>query len=270
MSNLYGRPPGGGSKKVVISLVVVVAVLVGLVLFLWLKPASNDTTAGQNATTSPPTQAGVSSPVSPTGTAAGGQVTGPTAGGPAPQWTIPVPGDGGPSTQSQGGVPRGYDASDSGARKAAVNAVVAARWMKFRVTDPANTLGVLAIPDEGADRDAVLRQLVPKQPINVGTGKKETEQSPPGGKALGAQLITRDDKTALVHVLWEEFGKPSGGKIPVTVELVEVRLQWMQDDWLVSYLDKTMLYPGDPTKNVGGLLGQIDEPVPVPGEGWYW
>lgn len=262
MSNLYGRPPGGGSKKVVISLVVVVAVLVGLVLFLWLKPASNDTTPGASPG---PTAAPASNPAAPGATETGSTGSAQKSSG---QWTIPVPGDGGPSTKSAEGVPRGYDDSDAGATKAALNAVVAARWMKFQVGDPANTLGVLAVPTAGDDRDAVLAQLTPKEVA----GKQGTEQSPPGGKVLGAQLISRDAKTAVVLVLWEQFGKPSGGKVGVSIELMEVRLQWMQADWLISYLDRTVLNSAMPAdlKGLGGQIGVIDESWPVPGEGWYW
>lgn len=265
MSSLYGRPPGGGSKKVVIGLAVVVAVLVGLVLFLWLKPASNDTTAATprpGLSPAPTSNPAVSGATTATGAAGSAQKG-------SGQWTIPVPGDGGPSTKSAAGVPRGYDNSDAGATKAAVNAVVAARWMKFQVTDPANTLAPLAVPDEGADRDAVLRQLTPGESINVGTGKKETEQSPPGGKVLGAHLLRRDAKTAVVQVLWEEFGKPASRETPVSVGLIEVRLERMQDDWLISYLDRTSLGVPSP-KDAGAPFGQIDETMPVPREGWYW
>lgn len=261
-SSLYGRPPGGGSKKVVIALVAVVVVLLGLVLFLVLRPTSSGTA------TAPSPGAGSSTGTQPKPSGSAVTETG-SAGSPpksSGQWTIPVPGDGGPSTKSAAGVPRGYDASDAGATKAAVNAVVAARWMKFRVQNPAETLGELATPDAGTDRDAVLQQLTPKQIAGGGI-----EQAPAGGKVLGAQTIRRDAKTAVVHVLWEEFAKPASGKIAVTMQLVEVRLERTQDDWLVTYVDQALFDPAYPTKNVAaGRLGNMDESVPVPGEGWYW
>lgn len=167
-------------------------------------------------------------------------------------------------------MPRGYDASDAGATKAAINAVAAARWMKFHIDNPASALAELAMTDE-AQRATVITQFTPVDPrINAKTGKHDVLVSPAGGKVLGAHLVQRDAETAKVQVLWEQFDAPQKGLMTVAVEPIGVELRWENGDWLVSGIGT---FPGlslnDPTKIIGEL-GQLPEWVPVPSEGWYW
>lgn len=188
--------------------------------------------------------------------------------GPA-QWGIPVPGDGGPAAKSAAGVPRAYDASDAGVQKAAINAVVAARWMKFRFDDPAAALAELAVADV-PDHAEVLSELTPARPLNTDTGEQTVEQSPAGGKVLGAHVVKRDAGNAVVKVLWEQFAQPSKGVISVSLAPIEVRLVRVQDDWLVSGLGRTPIDDFNPTSAVIGPVGTVKDWVPVPAESWYW
>lgn len=262
-SQLYSKPTRSRTQKLVLTLFAVIVVLIAALVFVWLKPGSSTPPGAAAPATSAP--AGMTS--SPSTAPATSSSTGVPANGPT-QWTIPVPGDGGPSTRSAAGVPRGYDASDSGATKAAVNAVVAGRWMKFRIEDPAEALGELAVADE-TTRPAVVKQLTPTENLNIDTGKKESEASPAGGKVLGAQLVQRDDQAAKVVVLWETFNSPVKGTVGVTIEGIGIELQRVDNDWLVKGWGTFGLNPGDPTKIIG-QFGQLKDWVPVPAESWYW
>lgn len=263
-SHLYSRPTKSRTQKVVLVLLAVIVVLIAALVFVWLKPANNGTPVPVTSATS--AQTGSSPSISSSPAQSAGTVV-PANG--SVLWAIPVPGDGGPSTKSAAGVPRGYDASDSGATKAAINAVVAARWMKFRMDDPAEALGELAATDE-ATKAAVVKLLAPVESINVGTGKKEQEASPAGGKILGAHLARRDAQSAVVKVLWEQFNAPAAGEIAVSLEPIEVSLTWAGEDWLISGVARTSIDDSDPATGMVDEIGRVQDWVPVPAEGWYW
>lgn len=268
-SHLYSKPTRSRAQKLVLVLLAVILLLAAALVFVWLKPGGS-TTPGASAPGNTDTAAS-SAPAGSSGVPAssGGTTTAPPQSGPA-QWGIPVPGDGGPSTKSAAGVPRGYDASDAGATKAAINAVVAARWMKFRIDNPAENLAELAVTDEAA-RAEVIKALLPVNPlINAETGKNEALPSPAGGKVLGAHLVRRDAQSAVVKVLWEQFDAPSAGEIPVLLEPVEVSLTWAGEDWLISGVAQTSIDDSDPTTGMVGEIGRVQDWVPVPAEGWYW
>ena len=210
-------------------------------------------------------------------------------------WGIPEPGAAGPFSVTDRGVPFGYRQDTDGAALAAVNAVIAGRYLAPTFTDPWAVLGFLADP-QYADRggNPALEDFFtgPVTPGIVGTTTPTTTTSPVttpaasaavagagerpagGGRVIGVHAAPAATPAGAVQavVLWQSFSReyrPDGRTgYTVRIEPVAVLLVWAGGDWKVSRVGPPP--PGTAGGDVGTVVvGVVPDTFPVPAEGWH-
>ncbi len=176
-------------------------------------------------------------------------------------------------------MPYGYPHTDAGAEAAAVNAVVAGRWIRYTLPDPWQQLGFLASTSEqSSDRkQRVTEFLAAPQATLVGAKTRQdapagqdTAGTPSAGSArpcgcgfavLGVQLpdqqVAADHGFRTVRVEAATFG-PGGGGVRMTVTVLRVLLHW-ESDWKLADIATAPSFGGQAVLPAG---------TPVPAGTW--
>ena len=193
-------------------------------------------------------------------------------------WTIPNPGAAGPFSVTDQGVPYGYRQDLDGAALAAVNAVVAGKYLAATFADPWSALGFLADPEYAArggnpDLEAFFTGPVAGEV----TGAATTPAAEPaavtrpagGGRVVGVQATEATAPAGAVRavVLWQSFSseyRPDGQQgYTVRIAAVSVLLVWAAGDWKVAQVG------GPPAGMDTVVLGVVPATFPVPAESWH-
>lgn len=203
-------------------------------------------------------------------------------------WTLPNPGAAGPFSVADQGVPYGYRHDTDGAALAAVNAVVAGKYLAGTFGDPWSALGFLADPAYAAqggnpDLEAfftgpVIPQAVgatpttaPTPPTATGTAVAGTAATGTGGggRVVGVRITpaAAPDGAVQAVVLWQSFTGEyrTDGQRGFTVRIapVSLLLVWAAGDWKVAQVG------GPPAGMDTVVLGVVPEDFPVPAETWH-
>jgi hypothetical protein len=273
---------GGGRRWVRITAAVLAVVVVGLstgAAGLWIG-RSNATAAGASPLTAgasggpmaPSWPATIPAPVRAVGTADAGL-----------GWRIPNTGAAGPFSVTDQGVPFGYRQDLDGAALAAVNAVVAGKYLAATFVDPWSALGFLADPgyaDRGGSPELEAFFTGPSTPEVAGAaGTPSVEpaavtQPTGGGRVVGVQAAQVSAPAGAVPagavravVLWQSFSfqyRPDGQQgYTVRIAPVSVLLVWAAGDWKVAQVG------GPPAGMDTVVLGVVPATFPVPAESWH-
>jgi hypothetical protein len=192
-------------------------------------------------------------------------------------WATPNPGAAGPFSTTDQGVPFGYRHDLDGAALAAVNAVVAGKYLATTFVDPWSALGFLADPEYAArggnpTLEAFFTGPRTPQATNTATTAPEpaTATRPDGGgRVIGVQTTqaTTPAGAVLAVVLWQSFSaeyRPDGQQgYTVRIAPVSVLLVWAADDWKVAQVS------GPPIGMDTVVLGVLPPTFPVPAESWH-
>jgi len=191
-------------------------------------------------------------------------------------WTIPNPGAAGPFSVTDQGVPYGYRQDLDGAALAAVNAVVAGKYLAATFVDPWSALGFLADPEyaaRGGNPELEAFFTGPAVPevagVTTSAGEPGAVTRPAGGgRVVGGQATEVSAPAGAVRavVLWQSFSseyRPDGQQgYTVRIAAVSVLLVWA-GDWKVAQI-------GGPPPGVDTVvLGVVPAAFPVPAEGWH-
>lgn len=226
------------------------------------------------ATMPPPWPAATPAPRQPVGTADGGR-----------GWTIPDPGAAGPFSVTDQGVPYGYQQNLDGAALAAVNAVVAGKYLASTFVDPWSALGFLADPEytaRGGNPALEAFFTGPAIPATTTTSTTTTSATTTpaagpaaaagpagGGRVMGVQTTEATSPAGAVRavVLWQSFSseyRPDGQHgYTVRIAAVSVLLVWAAGDWKVAQIG------GPPAGMDTVVLGVLPATFPVPAESWH-
>ena len=201
-------------------------------------------------------------------------------------WGVPDPGAAGPFSVTDLGVPFGYRQDSDGAALAAVNAVVAGKYLAGTFPDPWSALGFLADPQYAArGGNPALEKFFtgPVTPRVVGGDNPSATAGPTaatpdrpagGGRVIGVRATPAEAPAGAMRavVLWEGFSyeyRADGQQgYTVRIEPVAVLLVWAAGDWKVSQV-------GRPPAGSGGagldtvVVGVVPESFPVPAESWH-
>ena len=206
-------------------------------------------------------------------------------------WAVPNPGAAGPFSVTDRGVPFGYRQDSDGAALAAVNAVVAGKYLAGTFPDPWAALGFLADPQYAArGGNPALEKFFtgPVTPRVVGdnptaaagstaaasTAPVTSDRPTGGGRVIGVRATPAAAPPGAMRavVLWEGFSheyRTDGRQgYTVRIEPVAVLLVWAGGDWKVSQV-------GRPPAAAGGagldtvVVGVVPESFPVPAESWH-
>jgi hypothetical protein len=266
------------ARRLVVVGAVVAALIVAAGAGWWLlRPNPSSTTTSTGASVSPawPATAAVSRVVSAPADAGQG-------------WVVPAAGAAGPRRVTDLGVPYGYTHDAGGAALAAVNAVVAARYLASTFPDPWAALGFLADPryaDRGGNPtvEAFFTGPAPVVVIDPPDGPATTGATPavtapptgPGDVSGGARVLgvrvasdPSTPDTVRVVVLWQRFslqGEQDAAGRPgytVVIEPVGLQLAWVDEDWKVSGV-------GVPPDGPATVVGTVPADFPVPAEDWH-
>ena len=196
-------------------------------------------------------------------------------------WAVPNPGAAGPFSVTDRGVPFGYRQDSDGAALAAVNAVVAGRYLAGTFPDPWSALGFLADPQYAArGGNPTLERFFtgPVTPQVVGANPSAAAVPPDrpagGGRVVGVRATpaAAPDGAMRAVVLWEGFTheyRPDGRQgYTVRIEPVSVLLVWAAGDWKVSQVGRPPAGAG--TAEVDTVVvGVVPDTFPVPAESWH-
>jgi hypothetical protein len=199
-------------------------------------------------------------------------------------WQLPEPGASGPFSVTDLGVPFGYRQDTQGAAVAAVNAVVAGKYLATTFPDPWAALGFLADPryaERGGNLDLERFFSGPVTPTALATTTAPTATATSavaaapggGGRVIGVRVepaaarVAPPGEAMQAVVLWESFNAEyrSDGQqgYTVRIEPVGVQLVWVGGDWKVSRI-------GPPPAGLDtAVLGVLPAGFPVPAEQWH-
>jgi len=206
-------------------------------------------------------------------------------------WGVPDPGAAGPFSVTDLGVPFGYRQDSDGAALAAVNAVVAGKYLAGTFPDPWAALGFLADPQYAARggnptlekffTGPVTPRVVGDNPTGTAGSTAAASTAPVtpdrptgGGRVIGVRATPAAAPAGAMRavVLWEGFSheyRTDGRQgYTVRIEPVAVLLVWAGGDWKVSQV-------GRPPAAAGGagldtvVVGVVPESFPVPAESWH-
>jgi len=194
-------------------------------------------------------------------------------------WAIPNPGAAGPFSVTDQGVPFGYRQDLDGAALAAVNAVVAGKYLAATFVDPWSALGFLADPgyaDRGGNHTLEAFFTGPRvhQANDTTTPAPVPAPATPagstgGGRVVGVQATQAATPAGAVRavVLWQSFSgefRPDGQQgYTVRIAPVSVLLVWAAGDWKVAQVS------GPPIGMDTVVLGVLPPTFPVPAENWH-
>jgi len=211
-------------------------------------------------------------------------------------WGVPDPGAAGPFSVTDLGVPFGYRQDSDGAALAAVNAVVAGKYLAGTFPDPWAALGFLADPQYAARggnptlekffTGPVTPQVVGDNPTGTAGSTAAASTAPVtpdrptgGGRVIGVRATPAAAPAGAMRavVLWEGFSReyrPDGRQgYTVRIEPVAVLLVWAGGDWKVSQVGRP---PAGTDTDAGAgagldtvVVGVVPESFPVPAESWH-
>ena len=185
-------------------------------------------------------------------------------------WTIPNPGAAGPFSVTDQGVPYGYRQDLDGAALAAVNAVVAGKYLAATFVDPWSALGFLADPEYAArGGNPELEAFFTGPVAGAATTPAAVTRPTGGGRVVGVQATEVSAPAGAVRavVLWQSFSaeyRPDGQQgYTVRIAAVSVLLVWAAGDWKVAQVG------GPPAGMDTVVLGVVPATFPVPAESWH-
>lgn len=270
---------GRGRRRLLTAAVVLAVALVAAFAGAWFSRSSAATASANpvasvvvSEVASPPppwpaTLTSVAATDAPAGTVDGGW-----------GWQLPVPGAAGPFSVTDQGVPFGYRQDEDGAGLAAVNAVIAGKYLVPTFADPWAALGFLADPryaEQGGNQDLEEFFSGPVIPRAIGAPTTTTTAAAAaagpggGGRVLGVQVTPVSEPAAdmRVVVLWEDFNSEYriDGQQGFTVRIqpVSVLLAWIEGDWKVTRVGAA------PDGIQSMVLGVVPPGFPVPAEHWH-
>jgi len=209
---------------------------------------------------------------------------------------VPDPGAAGPFSVTDLGVPFGYRQDSDGAALAAVNAVVAGKYLAGTFPDPWAALGFLADPQYAARggnptlekffTGPVTPQVVGDNPTGTAGSTAAASTAPVtpdrptgGGRVIGVRATPAAAPAGAMRavVLWEGFSheyRTDGRQgYTVRIEPVAVLLVWAGGDWKVSRVGRP---PAGTDTDAGAgagldtvVVGVVPESFPVPAESWH-